>query len=862
MKKRTTPITFAALLALLLALLLTPPFVGLADNSDYYRVLQPLGFDPDGRERFYHAYPEYRLATLESVVHPDVGTGADARGGWGDTLRAALFPRVDNELEYVSSQFLFVKAAIALNVVVKRLAGADPAAFDVRFLGVAYAVSYAAGLALFVARSGWRTLRARFVHAALAIWFFSDIGYLLYFHSFYGEGAILATALLTAGATVALLREGEERTRTLALFYGSALLFVSAKVANAPIGALLALFGGSLWTVRRRVADRAIIVVGGAALVACAAFTYAKAPDWMKQVNQYQSIFFGVLKSSPTPEEDARELGLDSKWAALRDTHGYLPETLHDIYGDTFRREVYDRVSFGDVLRFYVLHPGRFAEKLRIAAEHAVFLRPSYLGNRAPGDGEERLTFATRWNGWEAVRKQAVDFAFPVVAAAFAAWSAVLGRRLGRLLRRSWTLPPPLGTNVEARDRVERSSAGARETTNATQPSARTRDMSIARLSAAALLVVSAGSQFALPIVGNGEADLQKHMFLFNVCFDLMLVVGAAWAIDRIASAKRLGAAALAGAVACAVALGIDRIAVPREGCVPADSASSGAWGVHADAARDAASYAPDVGATGSSAASCGGIADAPETAALSAGDAVAFGRYGGETLRWTVIHADETRGYLLWADEAVVFAPFDRADERRSGAAPLDRTNATGGSEGTRDYGSNDWASSDLRAWLNGDFLAAAFSAEERGAIQAAELRNALPSDRIDGREGGARPHYWSAVPVRAEQNYDEAFYSTTHDRVFVLDVQQYGRYAYARTGGAVGGGCGPSEPAPCWLRTPYYSSSSMVRYVGDDGFIYHKDANATTVGVVPALYLRPNVTVAGGDGTDRSPYTIRLPF
>ena len=40
-------------------------------------------------------------------------------------------------------------------------------------------------------------------------------------------------------------------------------------------------------------------------------------------------------------------------------------------------------------------------------------------------------------------------------------------------------------------------------------------------------------SQFVLPIIGNGEADLQKHMLLFNLCFDLMILVFVYWLINN-----------------------------------------------------------------------------------------------------------------------------------------------------------------------------------------------------------------------------------------------------------------------------------------------------------------------------------------
>ncbi|EHT9951378.1 hypothetical protein KYX41_001310, partial [Listeria monocytogenes] len=45
------------------------------------------------------------------------------------------------------------------------------------------------------------------------------------------------------------------------------------------------------------------------------------------------------------------------------------------------------------------------------------------------------------------------------------------------------------------------------------------------------LVVLLIGSGFAVilvTIVGDGEADLTKHNFLFNVCFDLTMLIGAA----------------------------------------------------------------------------------------------------------------------------------------------------------------------------------------------------------------------------------------------------------------------------------------------------------------------------------------------
>lgn len=38
--------------------------------------------------------------------------------------------------------------------------------------------------------------------------------------------------------------------------------------------------------------------------------------------------------------------------------------------------------------------------------------------------------------------------------------------------------------------------------------------------------------QFVVPIICDGEADLSKHLFLFNVCFDIMFIYMSVWFIE------------------------------------------------------------------------------------------------------------------------------------------------------------------------------------------------------------------------------------------------------------------------------------------------------------------------------------------
>ncbi|HZG84184.1 DUF6273 domain-containing protein [Paenibacillus sp.] len=748
MQRKRFLLAFLVYAVVLSATLFLPPFVGLADNSDYARVAQPLGLVPNEHPRYFHAYREYAIA------------GASATDDWRTAVRRIVDPGVDNELGYVSSQFPVIQAAMLLNDAAKRLAGGDPTVFDIRFLGVLYVLLHAVGLALMTSYAG--NFRTRLAYGLLALLMLCDTGYVLYFHSLYGEAVILASATLVFGCAAWMLHGAPNARLPIALYFAAWFLFTGAKVANAPVGLLGALFSASFLFVRKDVRSRLMIAAGSAALLAFSVWFLAKTPLWMQQVNHYQAIFYGVLKDSPNPAADAAELGLPPEYAALAGTHGYMPDAPYDIYGEAFSKAVYERATYGDIALFYLKHPERLIAKLRLSAENAVYLRPSYLGNYEPDEERERFQFAERLSLWERARKQAAGSAFGIVAAAFALYAA-------GLLYRAWGwLRAP---SKDARTGVA--------------------------LLGFALLWGTAALQLAVPVLGNGEADLQKHMFLFSVCFDLLLVSGVAWCVGRVRVPRTTRARAAAGAAAAAALSAALALALAGGAGLP----------------RAQPAGAP---------------------AALEPGVLVRFGAWRGEPLYWTVLRVDAEEGALLWAHGAVAAMPFDASDERLPGG-------------GADDYGSNDWETSDVRRWLNGPFLAEAFSPEERRLIQPARLVNAVAAADKGRSQGGDQPLYWSSVPARAEQNYARAYFRETEDAVFLLDVRQLSRYAIERgLAPAKGGhGTGVGGAKPYWLRTPYASSASMVRIVSEDGFVYHRDASSGAVGVVPALYLAPGARV-----------------
>ena len=58
-------------------------------------------------------------------------------------------------------------------------------------------------------------------------------------------------------------------------------------------------------------------------------------------------------------------------------------------------------------------------------------------------------------------------------------------------------------------------------------------------------------------------------------------------------------------------------------------------------------------------------------------------------------------------------------------------------------------------------------------------------------------------------------------------------------------------------WLLSPPSNNANRAFYVYDTGFVYG-DYTYTTYGVLPAVYLKSNVSITGGNGTPTDPYIL----
>jgi hypothetical protein len=361
--------------------------------------------------------------------------------------------------------------------------------FDIRILGVCYSVLYVWAITLLVRHSpetGSRknTLILSTILALSLIFVFGDIGYLAFFQSFFGEPFALIAMLLLVASIMAIASSPSPTGKLLALFIVAALAVATSKIQNAPLGFAFALLAWRMIGLRTDAKWRKQVGIGVAALVIGSALMIIVAPDRLKNTNLYQSIFYGVLKDSPHVAKDMEELGIPEKYAVLAGTNYFQKDTAIPQKDPVLRQEVLEKLSHKDIALYYLRHPSRFMQKLDRAAENAMFIRPYYLGNYDQSAGKPPGTISYRFSGWSQWKDAYMPSHSIVYISLFLAYYVVLGV-------------------IWWRNRSRR-----------------------LRLVAETLAVVALAGIFScvVPLIGDGEADLGKHLFMFNVCFDMMVI--------------------------------------------------------------------------------------------------------------------------------------------------------------------------------------------------------------------------------------------------------------------------------------------------------------------------------------------------
>lgn len=372
-----SPAALAAygVLAITCIALFVPPYIGMADNGDYFRVLYNNGL--------YFSTPDYDSHYFGHFIKEfGIFQYFNENGG-------GLF----------TSQSLFIRLSLWINRLV------DRTTFDIRVQAAIFTALYTVAVYLLVEAVTWKLPR-RFGYpiAALAVFIFADTGYTAFFNSFFAESIVMIMMVFVLASGLLLYRKRYNDYAMLGIFFVSALLLTTSKQQNAPVGIIIGLLGIFLIFIRKQKSFRAIAASVLVTLMLAGVATYALIPEEFVNINKYHAMTRGVLQQSDDPEETLERFGMNRQYAILNGSNYYEPYTTVDVDSPVLEEHFYPKYGFGSILGYYAAHPGKAADMLNLAAQSAFQIRPPAMGNYELAAGKAFGEHTTFFSGYSLLK--------------------------------------------------------------------------------------------------------------------------------------------------------------------------------------------------------------------------------------------------------------------------------------------------------------------------------------------------------------------------------------------------------------------------------------------------------------------------
>jgi len=401
---------------------------------------------------------------------------------------------------------LLLKLAVILNLLIKAVTGRifiDLLSFDIRYLAILYIGIFIFSFYLII-KSFKKWPVVQILCGIFAIIFFTDVNYIGYFNSFYGEAATIVFLFLTIGSLLSLVNKPSPEKKDFYLFFIASGAFLTSKSQQIPLAIFMVIIYFALYkfysNYKKLILKSSIVVV-----ILCVA-SLLSINDYTNKNNIYQAVFTGVLYDSEDPVKDLEELGIDTKFAPLAGTNFYTENLPFDPMGEEMLKDFYPYASRAKILLYYAKHLDKFWNQFVVSAKYAYEFYDLGKNNFEKGAYPNNKPFntlrTTLARNHKSLHKNIYIF---------------IGFSLVFFISLCYYF-------IRYKDK-------------------KTRLLALFSL----LLLASGASQLVLPILGSGRADFGKHLFMINLSYDIMLcavIMYLGWIITKLIRSFKKGAAA------------------------------------------------------------------------------------------------------------------------------------------------------------------------------------------------------------------------------------------------------------------------------------------------------------------------------
>ena len=351
-----------------------PPINGLADNGDFYRAMYANGI--------------YKLLGTHYSYFDFV------------TQKFGLM-KYYNDYQSVnfSSQPLFVKLAIGLNKLFY-----SKTIFDIRFMGIVNVAPYLGGIYLLTDALTYPAKSFRnYLIAGLVVLIFGDSSFILYFNSFFAEPQMLSLTLISFSAILLLARQRYQRRWPLiGLYLISTLLLITNKSQNAPLALSFVVVTLGLLFLPHFRAMRVYLFAGMAVILITGGLTYKMIGQDFVDINTYQTFSHGVLTQTNDPSKALIKQGIDEQYALMQSQDYYAKQfATIQASGSYVNKNLVSKLGIGWVLKYYATHLQQFGKLMDLAAADVMITQVKAVGDYTKASGApagNQLTFFTAYS--------------------------------------------------------------------------------------------------------------------------------------------------------------------------------------------------------------------------------------------------------------------------------------------------------------------------------------------------------------------------------------------------------------------------------------------------------------------------------
>ncbi|HEY8500462.1 MAG TPA: hypothetical protein VIL89_07575, partial [Clostridia bacterium] len=353
---------FITACAIVVYVLYTPPYPGVADQGDFQRVMGVSGLSAaaDSDSHFFrYVIKEYDMTGINPL------------------RLAGIIP---------TTSVIYPVAAAKL---ICRVSGTN--VFNVQVLSVIYCLMYISSIILCLILLGIKKESLFIFCGFAALFILMDGNYLIWFNSLYGEPMMVIGLLIFAASCLYSINSENPGIKEVLFLFFTSVLFVGAKlqcISALPLVIFMIL--RIIYSKKEKIhmgKMRFQVILPVVFLVFYCGGIYIDLNKTCGMDTKYNSVFYGILKSSDNPEKDLETLGLSADLAVESGKHAYLPAEEYERYipwSEVTEKEFYRKISNIKLLKFYILNPGRLIKGLEYTASQS-FQTQSFLGKYEKG---------------------------------------------------------------------------------------------------------------------------------------------------------------------------------------------------------------------------------------------------------------------------------------------------------------------------------------------------------------------------------------------------------------------------------------------------------------------------------------------